>query len=350
MTSEQRISAFIQLGIEIRNTFHSDTDQNNIRQQQLLQLSERMHHSNGWFTFENTQLALLGIANMLEESTIRPWWNAIEHEFPTEKLHSVGVIMAGNIPAVGFHDFLCILLSGNCVSAKLSSEDLVLIPALAAMLCAIEPEFTSRINFTQERLPKIDAIIATGSNNSSRYFEYYFSKYPNIIRKNRTSVAVLTGNESPTELSALGQDIFRYFGLGCRNVSFLYVPNDFKPDTFYEAIEGWNVLSLHKKYLNNYEYSKAIYLVNAVPHFDNNFLLLREDDSLHSPLAVIHFKRYADVDALKMELDAKQDQIQCIVASPLTGLSNIDFGNSQNPGPADYADQIDTMKFLANLP
>jgi len=258
--------------------------------------------------------------------------------------------MAGNIPAVGFHDFLCILLSGNCVSAKLSSDDLVLIPALAAMLCAIEPEFTSRINFTQERLPKIDAIIATGSNNSSRYFEYYFSKYPNIIRKNRTSVAVLTGNESRSELSALGQDIFRYFGLGCRNVSFLYVPNDFKPDAFYEAIEGWNVLSLHKKYLNNYEYSKAIYLVNAVPHFDNNFLLLREDDSLHSPLAVIHFKRYVDMDVLKMELKEKQDQIQCIVASPLSGLSNIEFGNSQNPGPADYADQIDTMKFLANLP
>lgn len=350
MTSEQRISAFVKLGKEVRHTFDSQTEQNNIRQQQLLQLTERMHHSNGWFTFENTRSALLGIASMLEESSIRPWWNAIEHEFALEKLHSVGVIMAGNIPAVGFHDFLCILLSGNCVSAKLSSDDLVLLPALAAMLCAIEPEFTSRISFTQERLPKIDAIIATGSNNSARYFEYYFRKYPNIIRKNRTSVAVLTGNESREELCALGQDIFRYFGLGCRNVSFLYVPNNFKPDPFYEAIEGWNVLSLHKKYLNNYEYSKAIYLVNAVPHFDNNFLLLREDDSLHSPLAVIHFKRYADKDALKIELDAKQDQIQCIVASPQSGLSNIEFGNSQNPGLADYADQIDTMKFLANLP
>ncbi len=350
MTSEQRISAFIQLGIEIQQTFSLPTEQQNILQQQLYQLTERMHHSNGWFTFENTRHALLGIANMLESQTIRSWWESYSDQFQEERLHSVGVIMAGNIPAVGFHDMLCVLLSGNILNAKLSSSDLVLLPALAAMLCAIEPLFIDRIHFTEERLPKIDAIIATGSNNSSRYFDYYFSKYPNIIRKNRTSVAVLTGAESHQELQALCEDIFRYFGLGCRNVSCLFVPDDFKVDTFYEAAEDWAELYNHQKYNNNYTYNKSVYLVNSIPHFDNNFLILREDESLHPPIGVINFVRYKDIDLLKEMLITRKDELQCVVASPLSGIPSIPFGTSQNPGPGDYADGVDTLAFLASIP
>lgn len=350
MTSEQRISAFIQLGTEIYQTFHAPESELNIRQQQLLQLSDRMHHSNGWFTFENTKHALLGISFMLKEENIRPWWNQYADQFPQEKLHAVGVIMAGNIPAVGFHDFMCVLLSGNKLQAKLSSSDLVLIPALAAMLCAIQPEFADRIIFTEERLPKIDAIIATGSNNSSRYFDYYFSKYPNIIRKNRTSVAVLTGAESHQELQALCEDVFRYFGLGCRNVTCLFVPQDFKPDPFYEAAEDWADLFNHQKYNNNYTYNKSVYLVNSIPHFDNNFLILREDESLHPPVGVINFVRYSDIDTVKTLLETRKAEIQCVVASPLSGVPSIPFGTSQNPGPGDYADGVDTLAFLATIP
>ena len=350
MTSEQRISAFIKLGKEIRQTFDNQNTELNIRQEQLLQLCERMHHSNAWFTFENTRHALLGIAAMLEENSLRNWYANYATAFETEKMLSVGVIMAGNIPAVGFHDFMCILLSGNILSAKLSSNDLVLIPALAAMLCAIEPEFANRVHFTENRLPKIDAIIATGSNNSSRYFDYYFSKYPNIIRKNRTSVAVLSGDESHQELQALCEDVFRYFGLGCRNVSCLFVPEDFKPDPFYEAAEAWADIYNHQKYNNNYTYNKSVYLVNSIPHFDNNFLILREDNSLHPPLGVINFRRYKDIDAVKQELENLKNEIQCVIASPLSGIPSLPFGASQQPGPEDYADGVDTMAFLASIP
>ena len=349
MTSEQRISAFIQLGTEIRHTFELPTEQLNIRQQQLFQLTERMHHSNGWFTFEHTRHALLGIASMLEEGTIRHWWDNYADHFQEEKCLSVGVIMAGNIPAVGFHDFMCVLLSGNVLNAKLSSNDLVLIPALAAMLCAIEPAFADRILFTENRLPKIDAIIATGSNNSSRYFDYYFGKYPNIIRKNRTSVAVLTGAESHEELQALSEDVFRYFGLGCRNVSCLFVPQNFKPDPFYEAVEHWADLFNHQKYNNNYTYNKSVYLVNSIPHFDNNFLILREDESLHPPIGVINFIRYTSIDEVQQLLENRKNELQCIVGTTIPGIPTIPFGSSQNPGPGDYADGVDTLAFLSTL-
>jgi len=351
MTLEQRKQAFVKLGEEIRISlnFEIDAETLHIRQRQLRELSERVHLSNPWFTDKQVNNALSGIAEMLEKNSLEQWLSAydIPQEITSPKI--VGVVMAGNIPAVGFHDFLCILISGNRILAKLSSGDTVLIPALAAMLCGIEPRFADLINFTNERLRTIDAIIATGSDNSSRYFEFYFAKYPNIIRKNRTSVAILNGAESETEYKAVFEDIFQYFGQGCRSVSKLFIPEEFDMIRFLDASAGWNEIALHNKYLNNYEYNKAIYLVNGVAHYDTGFLLLKEDDSFHSPIGVIYYEKYDNVDALKLKLEQMQDKLQCTVASPLSGIKSIPFGTSQKPGPADYADGVDTLEFLINL-
>jgi hypothetical protein len=217
------------------------------------------------------------------------------------------------------------------------------------MLVRIQPAFSDRINITNGQIGNVDAIIATGNNNSSRYFEYYFAKYPHIIRKNRNSVAVLSGAETAAELHEFGQDVFIYFGLGCRNVSKLFVPLDYNFDLFFQSIEHWNWLNNHNKYFNNYEYSKAVFLVNSVPHLDNGFLLLKEDKSMHSPIAVLHYERYDNPVELKTTLAQQQDQLQCVVASALSGISDISFGQTQSPLPWDYADGIDTIKFLTEL-
>jgi hypothetical protein len=351
MTLEQRKQAFVKLGEEIKASLNLEIDPETltIRQKQLRELSERVHLSNPWFTAKQVSNALNGIAEMLKKKSLDHWLSAyhIPQENAAPKV--IGVVMAGNIPAVGFHDFLCILISGNRILAKLSSSDSVLIPALAAMLCGIEPGFTELINFTKERLGSIDAIIATGSDNSSRYFEYYFAKYPNIIRKNRTSVAILSGAESETEYKAVFEDIFQYFGQGCRSVSKLFIPAEFDMIRFLDASADWNEVALHNKYLNNYEYNKAIYLVNGVPHYDTGFLLLKEDASFHSPIGVVYYEKYNDVDELKLKLEEMKDQLQCTVASPISGFSGQAFGTSQQPGPADYADGFDTMAFLLKL-
>jgi hypothetical protein len=351
MTFEQRKQAFVKLGEEIQASLNHEIPLNSlpVRQQQLRELIERVHLSNPWFTIEATHQSLNGIVKMLEKNSLESWLSS--YTIPQENNHPkvIGVVMAGNIPAVGFHDFLCIMLSGHSILAKLSSSDLVLIPAIAAMLCAIEPAFVERINFTKERLGTIDAIIATGSDNSSRYFEYYFSKYPNIIRKNRTSVAILTGAESPSEMRMLFNDIFNYFGQGCRSVSKLFIPNEFDMVRFLDESAGWAEIAKHNKYLNNYEYNKAIYLVNGVAHYDTGFLLLKEDDSFHSPIGVIYYEKYSDAEALKLKLDEMNNQLQCVVASPISGFNSIPFGTTQQPGPADYADGVDTMAFLLTL-
>jgi hypothetical protein len=351
MTFEQRKQAFVKLGEEIQASIDPEIAPESLplRQQQLRELIERVHLSNPWFTVEATLQSMSGIVKMLEKKSLETWLSS--YNIPIETAHPkvVGVVMAGNIPAVGFHDFMCILLSGHSILAKLSSNDLVLIPAIAAMLCAIEPAFVERINFTKERLGTIDAIIATGSDNSSRYFEYYFSKYPNIIRKNRTSVAILTGAESPIEMRMLFNDIFSYFGQGCRNVSKLFIPNEFDMVRFLDESAGWAEIAKHNKYLNNYEYNKAIYLVNGVAHYDTGFLLLKEDESFHSPIGVVYYETYRDADVLKLKLESMKEQLQCTVASPISGFDAIAFGTSQQPGPADYADGVDTMAFLLKL-
>jgi hypothetical protein len=292
-------------------------------------------------------MAVHAIAVMLNKRDLEKW---LENESgnPEIKMHSIGLILAGNIPIVGFHDILCVLASGHKALIKLSSQDQKFIPYILEKLIEIEPAFERQISFI-DRLKDFDAVIATGSNNTSRYFDYYFSKVPHIIRKNRNSVAVLNGQESREDLKALGHDIFDYFGLGCRNVSKLYVPKDYVFEEFFESIEEFKSVADHHKYNNNYDYNKSIFLVNLDKHLDNGFILLKEDSRFVSPLAVLYYEEYHNIEQLGSELIKNEDLIQCIVSNSKLPLSTVPFGQSQCPGLFDYADGVDTMKFLREL-
>jgi len=270
------------------------------------------------------------------------------YTIPDTKPKTIAIIMAGNIPLVGFHDFLSVLLTGNKVLAKLSSNDKQLLPFLAEYLISVEPEFKNLIEFTEGRLTSFDAVIATGSNNTARYFDYYFSKYPNIIRKNRNSVAVLTGDETKEEMELLADDIFRYFGLGCRNVSKIYFPEKYDFDKFFNGMFSWKHVINNHKYINNYDYNKAVYLMSDIKLLDNEYLLLKQDTGYSSPISVTFYETYANLEDVKNKLEAEADKIQAIVSN--TGIDNeIAFGKAQNPELWDYADGVDTVDFLLKL-
>jgi len=299
---------------------------------------------NAWFTTQEVERSLSAFHAMLNDEDLETWFEGITVSNQPKK---VGLILAGNIPMVGFHDVLSVLATGNIALIKLSSADAKLLPALLSQLVTIEPLFADRIVYT-ERLKDFDAIIATGSNNTSRYFEYYFGKVPNIIRKNRNSVAVLSGNEKPEEIQRLGHDIFDYFGLGCRNVSKIYIPEGFNIKYFFEPLEPFLPIFHHFKYNNNYDYNKSIYLVNAAKHFDNGFLLLKEDTQIASPLAVLYYETYTDLATVEQALNEQEANIQCVVTqTPLqVQAACAGFGESQSPKLWDYADNIDTIAFL----
>jgi hypothetical protein len=347
VTSEQRIDAFVSLGLEIAAVVNSKSDGWNIRQQQLAELMLQLHRSNAWFTPENVMRALDGISRLLDEKQLRE--AVLRYTLQPSTPKRIGVVMAGNIPAVGFHDFLMVLLCGHSITAKLSSDDRLLIPALAAMLVAIEPRFAERIHFSEGKLKSFEAIIATGSNNSARYFEYYFKDYPKIIRKSRTSVAVVSGRETSEELGLLADDIFSFFGLGCRNVTKVYVPTDYDLVALLNSTGAWEHLKDHSKYFNNFEYHRAGMLVNNLPHYDTGFLLLREDKALFSPIAVLHAERYHSLEELLNTLGEKTDDIQCVISQLAEIPDAIPFGEAQHPGLFDYADGVDTAAFLTGL-
>jgi hypothetical protein len=299
---------------------------------------------NAWFTREEVERSLSAFRAMLNDEDLEKWFEGI---VVSDQPKKVGLILAGNIPMVGFHDVLSVLATGNIALIKLSASDDRLLPALLTQLIKIETLFADRIVYT-ERLKDFDAIIATGSNNTSRYFEYYFGKVPNIIRKNRNSIAVIHGNETPEEIQRLGHDIFDYFGLGCRNVSKLYIPEGYDLKDFFEPLESFLPIFNHFKYNNNYDYNKSIYLVNGAKHFDNGFLLLKEDPLMASPLAVLYYETYTDLADVEKAIDEQAENIQCVVTqrplqvqAPYAG-----FGESQSPKLWDYADNIDTIAFL----
>jgi len=335
----RRINAFIRLGQFIGDAANEET---------IAEWVAGAKSRNNWFTPANVRLSLNAIAeHCLNEEKLKTW--AESYPEPAQSL-KIGVVMAGNIPAVGFHDALCVLISGHILLAKPSSDDPLLIRALLTRLIEIEPEFNEYIQFV-ERLNDSDAYIATGSDNTARYFHYYFAKKPNIIRKNRTSVAALTGNETREELRALATDILQYFGLGCRNVSKIFVPTGYDFTGFYQAIEEMaDDYINHHKYFNNYEYNKSIYLVNRVAHSDNGFLLATESEALVSPISVLHYQPYESIEELKAILRESEEKIQCVVAGPELHLPDaLPFGTAQAPGLSDYADGIDTMAFLSSL-
>ena len=308
----------------------------------LAELINKVHIYNGWFTKKSVQTAFKGIATWLTEESLTNWLK--DYKVKENNPKNVAIIMAGNIPLVGFHDFLAVFLSGNKAMIKLSSSDKQLFEALFHNLCLIDERMKEWVTISDGPIKNFDAVIATGSDNSSNYFESYFSKHPHIIRKNRTSVAVIDGSETKEELKELGKDIFTFFGLGCRNVSQLWIPMDFEINRFFEAIYEFNPVINHNKYANNYDYNKAVYLMNKADLLDNGFLLLKEDFSLNSPLGMLHYVRYQDSIDAEHYLNDNQDKIQAIV-----GKNYIPFGRSQQPKLDDYADGVDTMQFLINL-
>ncbi len=301
---------------------------------------------NAWFTETEVDRAIAALAEMLNEEDVDKWFENIEFETVPKQ---VGLILAGNIPLVGFHDVLSVLASGNIALIKLSSTDNKLLPFILNQLCVYEPQLKDHIIYVN-RLKDFDAVIATGSNNTSRYFDYYFAKVPNIIRKNRNSVAIITGSETEEEIALLGHDIFDYFGMGCRSVSKIYIPNQYDVAKFFEPLEKFKEIINHFKYNNNYDYNKSIYLVNQQNHFDNGFLLLKQDENLASPLAVLYYETYGDLSEVAEKLKNRTEEIQCIASqSPIHGLASLPFGQSQHPKLWDYADNVNTIDFLNKI-
>jgi hypothetical protein len=303
---------------------------------------------NGWYTPDNVYFSIQSWAKALKKANLDHWLSVYDFSNFEKKQKTVGLILAGNIPLVGFHDFLTVLISGHKVLVKTSSNDQMLLPFLVKYLISINEDFKNRITFVEGKLENFDAVIATGSNNTARYFEYYFKDKPAIIRKNRNSIAVLDGSESKEQMIALGEDIFRYFGLGCRNVSKIFVPKNYNFDLFFNGMFPYQDVIKYEKYANNYDYNKAVFLMSNFNLLDNEFLIIKEDTSFASPISSVFYEFYDDLAALKNRLKAESDQIQCIVSKNLIENS-IDFGKTQHPNLWDYADNVDTLKFLQEI-
>jgi hypothetical protein len=307
---------------------------------------------NPWFTPDNIRYALATWGESLTPEKIDKWLD--QYQYPDlSSPKNVGVIMAGNIPMVGFHDFISTLMSGNKIKAKLSSNDKQLLPLLAKFLEYQNPKFKELIEFVPDKLTDMDGVIATGSDNTARYFEYYFGKYPHIIRKNRNSVAVLTGDETEEELEALADDIMRYFGLGCRNVSKIFVPKGYDFNKLFKALLKYKDLINYPKYANNYNYNKAVYLMSTDQHeknslLDNGLVLLKEDIHYASPIGTLFYEFYDNIDDVKKIIEKDKDKIQAVVGN-LDIPGAIPFGKTQQPELWDYADGVDTMDFLIDL-
>lgn len=345
-------SSFVELGNFLRqfsfakNTKDTSVLQNAIFYDDFVALIELSQSHNGWFTQEQVYFSLQSWAAALTETNLNLWLSKYNFSKTTPK--KVGLILAGNIPLVGFHDFLSVLISGHYAVIKTATNDQHLLKFLAKYLITIEPKLNEKITFVEGKLEGFDAVIATGSNNTARYFEYYFKDIPSIIRKNRNSVAVLNGKETHEELVGLGEDIFRYFGLGCRNVSKFFVPKGYNFDPFFQAIYEYRDVILYEKYANNYDYNKAVFLMSNFKLLDNEFLTIKEDASYSSPISSVFYEYYDDLNQIKLRLENDADQIQCIVSKDLISGS-IPFGQTQQPKLWDYADTLDTLDFLSKI-
>jgi hypothetical protein len=353
MNLEQRIAAFVKLGDffkQFSTTLIKKTDNsifNTTFFDAFKMQIDRSQEFNGWFTKENVLKSFESWADTLSAANLQKWTS--KYDFSTvENSKKIAIVMAGNIPLVGFHDFLSVLISGHNVIVKLSSNDKQFLPLIAKFLEYYNDNFKNRISFTDEKLTGFDAVIATGSSNTARYFEHYFGKYPNIIRKNRNAVGILTGKETKEELELLGNDIFQYFGLGCRSVSKLFVPKNYDFDLLFKALYKFKSIKNYKKYENNYDYNKAVYLMSLFNVIENGFVMLKEDTSYASPIATIFFEYYDSLDSLLPRLHRESEHIQCIVCNENL-VDFVKFGQSQYPKLWNYADNIDTIKFLLKI-
>jgi len=348
MDLAKRILSFKSLGDFFRD-FSENKNLETISSKKLTEIVESDHFNNPWFTEENIRIAIRAIGNSLQEENIKKWLSKYPELNEEKEPKRIGVVTAGNLPLVGFHDFISVLISGNIFVGKLSSKDNRLLIFIADFLTNANSELKNRIFFKENLLVRFDAIIATGSNNTSRYFEYYFGKYPNIIRHNRNSIAVITGSETNEQISLLADDIFQYFGLGCRNISKLFVPENYSFENLFKNINQYQYLYQHNKYANNYDYNRSIYLMNQTPYLDNGFVLLKEDSQIASPIGVIYYEYYKNLKDVVNYLEINCDQIQCIVSGSDMITNALQFGKAQQPELWDYADNVDTLKFLLNL-
>ena len=329
------------LSADYQFSARTDIIENSIKEASLI---------NPWFTRQNIIITLAEIARSLNHKNLDLWLNPWKDEYLSPRKHMrIGVIMAGNLPLVGFHDFLSVLITGHKFIGKLSSRDDRLLPMIGDLLTGIQKDFNELIEFTDEKLSGIDAIIATGSNNTYRYFDYYFGKYPHIFRKNRNSVAIIEGNETPDHLNGLGEDIFTYFGLGCRNISKVFLPEKYPINILIDSLEKFSYVTEHNKYMNNYLYHKSVYLLNIIPHYDNGFIILKQDNSYHSPIGVLFYDYYSSMERLIEKLVSDSGLLQCIAGHEISGLKTIPFGKTQSPELWDYADDVNTIEFLINL-
>lgn len=356
LSIEKRVSAFIKLGSLLldlgKENKSCNRDQKEVQKSYLKldDLIKNLKYYNGWFDEINVRRMMFSLGESLKKDQINRWvemYNPAVSEEREPKI--VAVVMAGNIPAVGFHDFLTVLLTGNKLLAKLSSNDDKLMPAISELLVKIEPGFQDLIQFTTDTLSSFDAVIATGSNNTSRYFEYYFAQYPHIIRKNRNGIAILNWNETDTDFQFLAADILDYYGLGCRNVSKIFVPEKYDFIRLLDAVAKRTDVAENHKYFNNYEYNKAIFLVNGVQHKDTGNLLLTENSATASPISVLYFEHYSNIDDLKKMIESESEKIQCIVTKANGIKNSVVFGKSQQPELWDYADGVDTFDFILDL-
>jgi hypothetical protein len=338
MTLQERIDVLARLGDHLCG-----------EDEYLAALMHRTAYNNPWFTIENQQKAVEAVAKQYLD------WNKLEewlasYDIPEDHpVKAVGLVLAGNIPLVGFHDVLCVFAAGHRAMIKLSDKDQYLLPYLLKLLGQFDERAAGYFEIV-ERLQDFDAVIATGSNNSARYFEAYFGKYPHIIRRNRNGIAVLTGEENEEELKELGEDIFQYFGLGCRNVAKLYVPEGYDFEPLLKALHEYRDIVLHNKYKNNFDYNFAVHVLNKTTYKNNGCIILSENPSLQSRIGELHYETYHDQASLEKEVEARREEIQCIVArEDALKAKTFSFGNAQKPALWDYADGVDTMEFLLSL-
>lgn len=333
MTLKERISLFSSLGELIKNSLDAKFED---KINQAIQL-------NPWFTKHHIKTSFDSISQMLERENLVNWIGS--YNLSETKTKDVLIITAGNIPIVGFHDLLCVLICGHKAILKISSKDNILMKYIIELLISIDSRIADYIVIVDDIVKnKYDALIATGSDNSSKYFNYYFKDYKSIIRKNRRSVAILNGEETDEDLKQLAKDIFLYFGLGCRNVSKLYLPSGYDTDKLFNAFFDYKDVINHLKYSNNYDYNKTVYLMNSEKLLDNGFVLLKEDKSIQSPVATVFFEYYNNRSELNDFIEENKLLFQCIVSK-----DDIEFGQTQFPKINDYSDQIDTIEFLLSI-
>ena len=335
-----RVEALIKLGIHLKGFDPNDPNYSDLQSHLV-----RAKNLNSWFTHKNIEITFESWATALNEANIKKWLSDYELKKSNEP-KNIALILAGNIPMVGFHDLLSVWVCGHKGLIKCASKDEVLLPYMTNFLehHANEQAF----GYEDKSLKGFDAVIATGSNNAARYFEHYFGTYPHIIRKNRNGIAVLNGSESKSDLEALGDDILQYFGLGCRNVSKVYIPENYDLNALFGGVYPYAKIIEHPKYANNYDYNKAVFLMSEHEFLENGFFMLKQDPTFSAPIACLHYEYYKKEKDIKSHLNVNKDAIQCIVSQmKLPGA--IDFGTAQKPALWDYADGVDTIAFLNQL-